>query len=46
MGSYEVKTAENNWTISTRDGSLSSHFEDTIAILDKGNINLTRVVES
>lgn len=46
MGDYQVKTAANGWTISTRDGSLSCHYEDTIAILEKGNINLTRVVES
>ncbi|OGC42476.1 type I methionyl aminopeptidase [candidate division WOR-3 bacterium RBG_13_43_14] len=46
MGGFEVKTAANNWTISTKDGSLSCHYEDTIAILEKGNINLTRVVES
>ncbi|MGB3342124.1 MAG: type I methionyl aminopeptidase [bacterium] len=46
MGSYQVKTASNGWTISTSDGALSCHYEDTIAILEKGNINLTRVVES
>lgn len=46
MGTHEVLTAQNGWTICTKDGSLSSHFEDTIAILEKGNINLTRVVES
>ena len=46
VGGYDVITAENGWTIVTRDGSLSCHYEDTIAILEKGNINLTRVVES
>ncbi len=45
MGSYEVYTEQNGWTVSTRDGSPSCHFEDTIAVLDKGNINLTRVVD-
>jgi methionyl aminopeptidase len=45
-GDYQIKTESNGWTISTRDGSLSCHFEDTIAILEKGNINLTRVVEN
>lgn len=45
IGSYDVMTAKNGWTIVTKDGSLSSHYEDTIAILEKGNINLTRVVE-
>jgi methionyl aminopeptidase len=46
MGTYQVKTSANGWTISTRDHSLSCHYEDTIAILEKGNINLTRVGES
>ncbi len=46
MGRFEVKTLNNGWTISTRDGSLSSHFEDTIIILKKGNLNATRVVEN
>jgi len=46
MGHYDVITAENKWTILTKDSSLSCHYEDTIAILEKGNLNLTRVVES
>ncbi len=45
MGGFEVRTSNNGWTIITKDGSLSSHFEDTIIILKKGNINATRVVE-
>ncbi|MGQ9701409.1 MAG: type I methionyl aminopeptidase [bacterium] len=45
MGGYEVKTGSNGWTISTMDGSLSCHFEDTIIILKKGNLNATRVIE-
>ncbi len=46
MGGFEVVTAENGWTIVTRDGSLSCHFEDTIAVLAKGTLNLTRVMEA
>lgn len=46
IGGYDVITAENGWTIKAKDGSLSCHYEDTIAILEKGNINLTRVVGS
>ncbi|MEO0122663.1 MAG: type I methionyl aminopeptidase [candidate division WOR-3 bacterium] len=46
MGRYEVKTLTNGWTVSTRDGSLSCHFEDTIIILKKGSLNATRVVEN
>jgi methionyl aminopeptidase len=45
-GAYEVITAANGWTIKSRDNSLSCHFEDTIAILERGNLNLTRVVEA
>ncbi len=46
MEAYDVVTAENGWTILTSDNSLSCHYEDTIAILEKGNLNVTRVVES
>jgi methionyl aminopeptidase len=46
IGKYHVVTAKNGWTILTKDASLSCHFEDTIAILEKGNINLTRVMEN
>jgi methionyl aminopeptidase len=46
MGDYHVVTAENGWTVSTRDGSFSCHFEDTVAVLEKGNLNLTRVAGS
>lgn len=45
-GDYDVVTAQDGWAILTKDGSLSCHFEDTIAVLEHGNINLTRVAES
>jgi len=45
MGEYHVATAANGWTIVSRDGSLSAHYEDTIAILKRGNMNCTRVIE-
>jgi methionyl aminopeptidase len=44
-GRSDVITGRNGWTIMTKDGSLSCHFEDTIAVLKKGNLNLTRVLE-
>jgi len=34
IGGWETKTDDNMWTVRTRDGSLSAHFEDTIAITD------------
>jgi len=34
MGTYEVHTLLNNWTVVTLDAKLSAHFEHTIAITD------------
>ena len=34
MGSYEVHTKEDNWTVCTVDGLPSAHFEHSIAIID------------
>ena len=34
IGGWETKVDDNMWTVRTRDGSLSAHFEDTIAITD------------
>lgn len=45
IGKSNVKTAANGWTILTSDNSLSCHFEDTIIILKRGNLNVTRVSE-
>jgi methionyl aminopeptidase len=33
-GGFEVNTLENGWTVITRDGSLSAHYENTIVITD------------
>ena len=40
-GSPDVWLAEDGWTISTDDGSLSAHFEHTVAILPDGPRILT-----
>jgi len=32
MGSFEVETTKDNWTVVTKDGKPSAHFEHTIAI--------------
>lgn len=45
MGGADVVTAKNGWTILTKDHSLSCHFEDTIVILENGNLNITRIIE-
>lgn len=33
-GGFKVKTMEDNWTVVTVDGSLSAHYEHTVAITD------------
>ena len=43
QGSYEVRVLDDNWTVVTRDGGLSAHFEHTVAITDKGPDILTRI---
>ena len=30
VGSCEVRTLDDSWTVVTRDGSLSAHFEHTV----------------
>lgn len=41
MGSWRTKLLDDQWTVVTADGSLSSHFEHTIAITDEGPEILT-----
>jgi methionyl aminopeptidase len=36
MGKSDVVIRENGWTAATKDGSLSAHFEHTVAITEKG----------
>ena len=40
-GSWEVKTLRDQWTVVTKDKSLSAHFEHTVAILKDGPEILT-----
>lgn len=42
LGTHDVKVSDDNWTVVTKDGSLSAHFEHTIAITKKGPLNLTK----
>jgi methionyl aminopeptidase len=42
VGNYDVEVSNDNWTVVTKDGSLSAHFEHTIAITKKGPVNLTK----
>lgn len=34
LGSFEVYTDEDEWTVKTKDGSISAHYENTILITD------------
>jgi methionyl aminopeptidase len=43
MGSEEVKVLTDGWTVVTKDGKFSAHFEDTVAVLPDGPEILTRV---
>jgi len=43
VGVDEVKVLDDCWTVVTKDGKFSAHFEDTIAVLAEGPQNLTRV---
>ncbi|MEK9171738.1 MAG: type I methionyl aminopeptidase [Patescibacteria group bacterium] len=41
VGKSGIKVLSDGYTIRTRDGSRSAHFEHTVAITEKGNIILT-----
>jgi methionyl aminopeptidase len=43
LGSEMTETLADNWTVVTADGSLSAHFEHTIAVTDNGPEILTTV---
>jgi len=43
IGTYDVKTLRDNWTVVTKDRSLSAHFEHTVAIRRDGPDILTLV---
>ena len=40
-GGPEVRVLDNAWTVVTEDGELSSHYEETVAITEKGYEILT-----
>ena len=40
-GAYEVITDKDDWTIRSSDGSLSAHFEHTLAITSRGPVLCT-----
>ena len=42
MGGWQTRVLEDDWTVVTADGSLSAHFEHTVAVTEKGPEVLTR----
>ncbi len=45
VGAAKVRVLDDGWTVETADGSLSAHYEHTVAITDDGPILLTDVGE-
>ncbi len=43
IGTSETRVMEDGWTVSTADGSLSAHFEDTVIVTNKGPVVTTRL---
>ncbi|MDR3071218.1 MAG: type I methionyl aminopeptidase [Endomicrobium sp.] len=43
VGGYEVCMQDDDWTVVTKDGSLSAHFEHTVAVTENGYEILTKV---
>ncbi len=41
-GGWQVRTLDDGWTVVTGDGSLSAHYEHTVALTDDGPEILTR----
>lgn len=42
-GRHEVKVMPDGWTVLTKDGSLSAHFEHTVAITPDGPLIMTKL---
>lgn len=45
MGHWDVKVLSDGWTVVTKDGSLSAHFEHSVAVTEDGPVVLTEVDE-
>ena len=41
VGTDEIRTLDDKWTVTTLDGTLSAHYEHTVAITDEGPRILT-----
>jgi methionyl aminopeptidase len=45
IGTYAVKWKKDGWTVVTRDGSLSAHYENTVLVTENGPEMLSLVEE-
>ena len=43
VGTFEVREMPDGWTVKTADGSLSAHYENTVALTSEGVSILTLV---
>lgn len=43
IGKPDVRILDDHWTVVTRDGSLSAHFEHTISVTPQGPVILTKL---
>ncbi|MBI63797.1 MAG: type I methionyl aminopeptidase [Chloroflexi bacterium] len=43
VGSWETEKLEDDWTVVTKDGSMSCHFEHTVAVTENGPEVLTEI---
>jgi methionyl aminopeptidase len=41
VGGCEVRQLSDGWTVKTADGTLSAHYENTVAITPEGPVILT-----
>ena len=46
VGTYEVTTDPDGWTVRTKDGKPSAHFEHTVAVTEHGVEVLTRLPDA
>lgn len=45
IGTEETKVLSDQWTVASRDGSLTAHFEHTVAVTQDGPLILTKMLD-
>ena len=41
-GDYKVVIGKDNWSVNSKDNSLTAHFEHTIAVTKSGHVVITK----